>query len=112
MQCIKSKKIDWPFVTLLSPTLNIFSTGEVGVGISILVHPHSEITNMNGRKSFSANIVLSSNSGFVSPVVDIQTFPDLDPFLEKRSGFRSWFNGGSKSFYDKFDEIQDPIRLV
>ena len=39
----------------------------------VIASKSSEITNMNGRKSFSANIVLSSNSGFVSPVVDIPT---------------------------------------
>ena len=33
----------------------------------------NEITNMAGRKSFSANLVLSSTSGYISPLVDIPT---------------------------------------
>jgi hypothetical protein len=39
----------------------------------VIASKSSEITNMGGRKSFSANLVLSSNSGFVSPVVDVPT---------------------------------------
>ena len=39
----------------------------------VIASKSSEITNMGGRKSFSANLVLTSNSGFVSPVVDVPT---------------------------------------
>ena len=39
----------------------------------VIASKSSEITNMSGRKSFSANLVLSSDSSFVSPVVDLPT---------------------------------------
>jgi hypothetical protein len=39
----------------------------------IIASKSSEITNMGGRKSFSANLVLSSDSSFISPIVDLPT---------------------------------------
>jgi hypothetical protein len=39
----------------------------------VIASKSNEIANMNGRKSFSANLVLNATSGFVSPVVDVPT---------------------------------------
>lgn len=49
-------------------TMNNILSNEI-----VVASKSNEVVNMSGRKSFSANIVMSSNSGFVSPVIDIPT---------------------------------------
>lgn len=39
----------------------------------VIASKSSEITNMGGRKSFTANIAMSSNSGYISPMIDLPT---------------------------------------
>ena len=39
----------------------------------VIASKSSEITNMNGRKSFVANLAMSSNSSYISPSIDIES---------------------------------------
>ena len=54
----------------------IYSTSNMNTILNneiVIASKSSEITNMSGRKSLSANMIFSSNSNYVSPVVDIPT---------------------------------------
>lgn len=48
--------------------INTFVDNEV-----VIASKSSEIANMGGRKSFVANIAMSSNSSYISPIVDLPT---------------------------------------
>lgn len=49
-------------------TINTILNNEV-----VVASRSSEITNMGGRKSFTANLAMSSNSNYISPVIDLPT---------------------------------------
>jgi hypothetical protein len=54
----------------------IYSTSNMNTILDneiVIASRSSEIANMNGRKSLSANLILSSNTSYVSPIVDIPT---------------------------------------